>query len=397
MDFTITKNDFYEALHKVIGVIPQKTTISILSCLSMSLEDELLSLTGTDLEISVTATVPVKSSTSGAVAVPARLLSEIVRELPDVPLHIRSDNSTKIIISTDKGEYKISTQPIEDFPKISVEEGQFSFVLDGKLFKRIIDKTSFAVSTDELRPALTGINMEINATDLRFVATDGHRLVRMVYNNFSAPEENQKNLIIPTKALMLLLRNLSDEDKVSIKTGEDHIVFNLNSATVYSKLINGSYPNYERVIPSGNDKKLHINREQLVAALRRVSIFSSSLTHQIRLIMSPNEISIQSEDIEFGAEAKESIPASFNADWLQIGYNSSYLLDVIRHLDNEEIVFVLKDSVSAAIISPSVQQKDEELLMLLMPIRINEDTVEGEDLSSEEVNQSPESEEVEVE
>ena len=373
MNFTISKSVLYDALQKVVGVVPQKTTISILTCILLELEDNKLRLTGTDLEISVTLSLDVDGSGNGAVAIPAKLFSEIVRELPDVPLSFATEAGDKVILSTEKGEYKIAAQPKEDFPKISVEQSDLEFDLEGELLSRLTNKTIFAVSNDELRPALTGILMELLPHEIRFVGTDGHRLSRIASSKFSAPDETQHNLIVPTKALNLMLKSLNEEETVSIKIGEDHIVFSLENSIIYSKLINGTYPNYERVIPDDNDRKLIVERELLISTLRRVSIFSSSLTHQVRLVLSPSEMTIHSEDIEFGAEAKETIPASFNGNWLQIGYNSNYLIDILRHLDSDQLVFELKDSVSAAVIYPPEQEPDEILTMLLMPIRINEE------------------------
>ncbi len=396
MNFTISKADFNEALHKVIGVVPQKTTIPILSCILIDLQDDRLSLTGTDLEISITTSAKVTSSEGGSVAIPARLLSEIVRELPDVPLTISTESANKVILRTDKGEYKISTQLKEDFPKITIEEGEFAFTLDAEQLARMVDKTAFAVSTDELRPALTGINMEIFSNELRFVATDGHRLCRVISKGFKIDDKFQRNLIVPTKTLNLLVRNLGEMKSVNIQVGEDHIVFMLDNTVIYSKLISGSYPNYERVIPIDNDKKLQINRELLISTLRRVSVFSNSLTHQVRLILTAAEVTVKSEDIEYGAEGKEVIPAVFSADWMQVGYNSSYLLDILRHLDGEEVIFEVKDSTSAAILYPAEQKSNESVVMLIMPIRINEEATEVSEPTQPEPDEGSMSEEVEV-
>jgi len=373
MNFTTSKKEFFEALQKVIGVVPQKTTISILTCILMDLNDDTLQLTATDLEISITTSLQVSGHEKGSVAIPAKILLEIVRELPEVPLHILADTSNKIILQTEKGEYKIATQPKEDFPKISVEEGEFSFSVDAALLSRMVEKTIFAVSVDELRPALTGINVELYANEMRFVATDGHRLAKVAKLNFPIKKDIRKNLIIPTKTMNLLIKN-PQTSVVRIQIGEDHVVFYLENSVVYSKLINGTFPNYDRVLPKDNDKELRVNRDLLIAALRRVSIFSSSLTHQVRLILANNEITIRSEDIDFGAEAKETIPAQFNEEWLQIGYNSNYLMDVLRHVETEEVVFELKDGNNSAIITPALTEEGETVLYLLMPIRINEES-----------------------
>ena len=372
MNFSVSKKEFFDALQKVIGVVPPKTTISILTCILLDLRNGKLSLTGTDLEISITTTLDVDGNEEGSVAIPAKILVEIVRELPDVPLTIFSEADNKVTIKTDKGEYKLATQPREDFPQISVEEGELAFQLDAGLLGRMADQTMFAVSADELRPALTGINMELMPGEIRFVATDGHRLAKITVQNGMLQEDVRRNLIIPTKTLHLLLRNLQQNAAVGIQIGEDHIVFTLERAVVYSKLISGTYPNYERVLPKDNDKTLQVNREQLIASLRRVAIFSSSLTHQVRLMIAADEMTIRSEDLEFGAEAREVIPATFNGEWLQIGYNSTYLMDVLRHLEGEEVLFELKDATSAALLKPVEKREGEEIIMLLMPIRINE-------------------------
>ena len=379
MNFTISKSELNEALQKVVGVVPQKTTISILTCLLVELQESQLRLTGTDLEISVTHTLSVDSIEDGAVAVPAKLFVEIVRELPDVPINIISDSNDRIILKTDKGEYKIATQPREDFPNITVEESEHSFLIKSKHLTEMTEKTIFAVSNDELRPALTGINVELVDSSLIFVGTDGHRLAKVVYKDFQdqAAEQHVK-MIVPTKALNLMIRNLQENEQVNVQIGEDHVVFRLKDAIIYSKLISGTYPNYERVLPDNNDKTLRVNRELLISTLRRVSIFSSSLTNQVRLVLSPDEITIHSEDIEFGAEAKESIPGIFSDERLQIGYNSTYLLDILRHIYTEEVTFDLKDSGSAAIIHPTEQPEQEEITMLLMPIRISEEEPRNE-------------------
>ncbi len=373
MNFTTSKREFFETLQKVIGVVPQKTTISILTCVLMDLDGDKLQLTGTDLEISITTSLQVSGQENGSVAIPAKILLEIVRELPDVPLSISTDSGNKLILKTEKGEYKIATQPKEDFPKINVEEGELSFAIDSALLNRMVEKTIFAVSMDELRPALTGINIELYPNEIRLVSTDGHRLAKVAKSNFPIKKDIRKNLIVPTKTMNLLLKNQQDKP-VKIQIGEDHVVFHMENAVVYSKLINGTFPNYDRVLPKDNDKELRVNRDLLIAALRRVSIFSSSLTHQVRLILSSTETTIRSEDIEFGAEAKETIPSQFSAEWLQIGYNSNYLMDVLRHVETDEVVFELKDSNNSAIITPAETEEGESVLYLLMPIRISEET-----------------------
>ena len=373
MNFSISKNEFYEALHKIVGVVPQKTTMSILTSILFELEGNKLKMTGSDLEISVSLSLNVTANESGSAAIPAKLLLEIVRELPNVSLNIFSDKNDKVTIKTEKGEYKIATLPKEDFPHINFEESHLNFELSSDIFSQMTNKTIFAVSNDELRPALTGIYMEIEPSLLRFVSTDGHRLSRYIYKSFASGDNVKQNLIVPTKALNLALRNIKSDQDINIQIGDDHIIFQLDSAVIYSKLINGTYPDYERVIPSENDKNLIVNRDLLLSTLRRISIFSNSITNQVRVSLSQDEMMIHSEDIEFGAEGRETIQVDYAGDSMQIAYNSLYLMDILKHLDSEDVKFELKDSEHAAILKPSETDSAQDITMLLMPIRISEE------------------------
>jgi DNA polymerase-3 subunit beta len=238
----------------------------------------------------------------------------------------------------------------------------------------MINRTIFAVSTDELRTTLMGVYFQLLAEGFRCVATDGHRLVKINTNLIKSPEY-QKNVIVPTKALALILRNietLETPQNINISFGENHLIFRLDETFVYTKIIEGQYPRYENVIPTDNDKKMIINKEQLSAAVRRVAIFSNSFTHQIKFDINNNVLKISSEDIEYGGEANEEIQVSYSAETLEIGYNGIYVLDLIKNIDTEEVVFVLKDSVSAAIVTPVSQKANEDLMMLIMPIRLTD-------------------------
>jgi DNA polymerase-3 subunit beta len=185
----------------------------------------------------------------------------------------------------------------------------------------------------------------------------------------------QKNVIVPTKALSLILRNLESTDEikqVKISFGENHVIFRFSETFIYSKIIEGQYPKYENVIPMDNDKKMTVNKEELTAAVKRVAIFSNSFTHQIKFDIKSDVLKISSEDIEYGGEGTEEIAVKYDLDELEIGYNGLYVLELIRNIDTDEVVFTLKDSISAAIVTPITQIENENLMMLIMPIRLNE-------------------------
>lgn len=372
MKFKVNKKDFHSAIQNIIGVVPMKTTIPILGNILLDLQGDELTLTGTDLEVSISTRINVQGSEDGAVAIPAKILFEIVRELPDIPVELECDEEHRISLNTEKGFYRLSGESKEDFPKVSHDETQASFTVSAEHFDSMINKTIFAVSTDELRSTLMGVYFNVSESDMRLVATDGHRLVKVIDKTFSSTDF-QNDAIIPTKALNLLSRNLDDSKEIQIKLSEDHIIFELDKTTIYSKGIEGQFPNYERVIPVDNDKEVLIDRELLSASVKRVAIFSNSITHQVRFSLSNNLLHVQSEDIEFGGEAKEKIEVDYSEEDMEIGYNANYLLDILRHLDTKEVILKIKDPISAAIIYPGEQQEKEDTLMLLMPIRLNED------------------------
>ncbi|NIR48515.1 DNA polymerase III subunit beta, partial [candidate division KSB1 bacterium] len=222
------------------------------------------------------------------------------------------------------------------------------------------------------RTTLMGVYLKVMENELRMVSTDGHRLAKIVDKGFKS-SGFESETIIPTKALNLLLRNVRDAKDIKVSVSDDHIVFELLDTVIYSKCIEGQFPNYERVIPVDNDKRMIVDRELLSSSVRRVSIFSNSITNQIRFSLSKNLVKIQSEDIEFGGEGQESIESDYDGEDLEVGYNANYLLDILKHLDTDEVILELKDPISAGLIYPTTQKENEDLLMLLMPIRLNEE------------------------
>ena len=388
MQFTTPKNELLDVLQRILGVVPVKTTIPILSNILLELKDDELAVSGTDLEISISSTIKVSGHVDGAVAIPAKVFSDIIRELPDVPINITLEDNNRVRIEAGKGVYRVAGEPHEDFPQINVEESEKEFVISGDKLYRLIDKTIFAISSDELRPALTGVYVEIRSNEVRFVGTDGHRLSKMIVKDFSF-EEYERSVVVPSKTLNLLLRSLEGNKMVKVKIGEDHIVFGLDGTLINSKLINSQYPNYERVIPIDNDKRLIVNKDLLHSTLRRSIIFSNTLTHQVRFDITPSTATIIAEDIEFGGEAKEELPVQFDGESMSIGYNAAYLIDVLRHIDTDEVIFELMSSGTAAIIYPTEQKEKENVTMLLMPMRLNEDEEEEEQEEPTEPEDTP--------
>ena len=377
MKFISNKADFFQALQRVIGVIPAKTTIPILGNILFALDGKRLQLTGTDLEVSILTTLEVDGQTPGSVTIPAKKIYDIVRELPEVPLQLEVDERFRATLASDKGQYRIVGQSSDEYPQIAAGQAESTLTYGLPRFLKMVETTQFAVSLDELRTTLMGVLLELREQELRMVATDGHRLVR--YSDLSFRNKDRAlQVIVPTKALHLLARNSDRHDTVELAIGENHIVFRTPATTIFSKLINGQFPNYERVIPTDNDQELIVEREALISAVRRVSLFANQTTQQVRFSLSKNSLSVQAEDEQVGGDAKETLPVVFKGSKMEIGYNSAYLLEILRHLETPEVLFVLKDPASAAILRPQAAAKEqaegvrEELMMLLMPIRLND-------------------------
>ena len=371
MKFTVTKSTLFEALQRMIGIIPTKTTIPILTNILFELEKSRLRLTGTDLEVSILTSLDVLGERDGKAAFPAKKLFDLIRELPDTPLAFDCDTGNRLTIKTEKGQYKISGETSEDYPHIAAEEYALNFSYSPAVFLKMVEKTIFAVSSDELRTTLMGVLLDLKPGELRMVATDGHRLSKMQDLQFAYQGEAAQ-VIMPVKALQLLSRNLGAAKEMDLAISRDHITFKLGATTIYSKVINGQYPAYERVIPSDNNLTMQVERDLLSAAVRRSSIFASQHTHQVRWSLEPNALTVVAEDVEVGGNSRETIAVEYEGASMEIGYNANYILEIMRHLDAEHAVFKLRDGGSAAIIEPSTPPEGLNFMMLLMPIRLNE-------------------------
>jgi len=371
MKFSILQSQLLKGLQKVSGVVPTKSTTPALENILFEIQNNELKITGTDLEVSITTAAKIQDvQKEGAIALPAKVITEMIRSLSEMPIHFELDENNRIKIKTEQGVYQISGISKENFPEVPKPGEEKTIEMDSQKLGRMFGKTIFAVSSDELRPALMGVFMQISNDEFRMVATDGHRLSKIVDKSFRFDQESMQ-MILPPKAIQIALKNLDDEGKTTLEVGENGLSFVFDETILFTRLVEGQYPDYERVIPGDNHIQVHIDRNQLMASVRRVSIFSSALTHQIRFAFEPGKLVIFSEDMDIGGEAREELKVDYNEESMEIGYNSQYVLDILKNIDTEEVVFKMKNPVSAALVTPSIQQDDEELLMLLMPIKLS--------------------------
>ena len=290
--------------------------------------------------------------------------------MPEIDLTFNVDNNFKIQIESALGKYKISGQNKTEFPSVPLVESEHKMELKNHVLKYMIEKTIFACSSDSLRPALTGVYCQIMENEYRMVATDGHRLAKVITKDFKNPGFTE-DIIVPTKALNFVARNLPEEGEHQVVISENHILYELPNTKIYSRLIKDPYPDYERVIPEENSKQMTINKEQLVSSVKRVSLFSNPLTYQVRLSLNKDSLGIYAQDIDFGGEANESIACEFNSEPMEIAYNANYLLDILRHLESEEVNFFVEDEDGPGVVVPSKKNETEDILMLIMPVRLN--------------------------
>lgn len=368
MKFNVSSSELVKALSAVSGAVPNKATLPILETILFETEDGRLKLTATDLEISIIEYMDADIEDGGSVAIPARRLVETLRQLPDIPVAFEVDDNFNIKFRTDKGTYKLVGDDPDEFPEVpNLDEGH-TLNTTKDIILKAIEKTLFAVSGDDLRPAMMGVYFEMGPEESKFVATDGHRLVKYIKTDLTSDEE--LSFIVPEKALSLVQKALHAEE-CDMQVTDDHVQFKSGNTIVITRLINEQYPNYESVIPHENDKVMTISKEQMLSTVKRVAIFSSSTTRQIRLQLNKDKLTIRAEDIDMSSEAKETIACEFAEEEMEIGFNAKYLADVLGNVDGDEVFFEFSTPNRAGIVKPSEEGDEEQMLMLVMPVMLN--------------------------
>lgn len=374
MKFSASSADLLKALTTVGGAVPSKSTLPILECILFEqVDDTGLRLSATDLEISIVQRINVQLETNGTgagqrIAVPAKRLLDTLRALPELPIQFSADDEFQIVLKTDMGEYKMVGHDGADYPALPELQSEQRIETEGALLRRAIQKTSFAVSKDALRPAMMGIYFQIGPDEGRTVATDGHRLVKLQLESLKA--DAQIEFIVPEKAMSLAGKVVTDEH-CTIMVDEGYVGFDFGNSRILARLIDEAYPNYEAVIPLENEKRMVVNRDAMLSAVKRVGLYSSSMTNQIRLSLDEDRVEVSAEDIERSSEAHETVRCDYNSEPMVIGFNSVYLTEVLSHVDAEEAVFEFSSPNRAGVVTPEEQADDEHMLMLIMPVMLN--------------------------
>lgn len=372
MTFIVSSSLLLKHLKSISSVLNNNSSIPILDCFLFNLNDGHLKVTASDMETTINSSVAVESKDNGSIAIPAKTLLEALSNLPEQPITFKIDvlkNSTKLI--TETGNYNLSCHNSDEYPKLPSLDEAATIVLKSEVLSQSINKTIFATGNDELRPVMSGVYFQFEEESAIFVATDAHKLVRYVRKDAQAGMA--VNFIMPKKPLAALKSLLTGiDDAVKIEFNKSNAYFSFGNINLICKLIDGKYPNYEAVIPKVNPNKLTIDRQLLLSAIKRVSVFANKSTHQIRLTINGSQLVVSAEDLDYSNDGKETLTCSFVGEDMEIGFNSKFIIDMLQNLDCDEINLEMSMPNKAGIITPSTKPNPaENILMLVMPVMLN--------------------------
>jgi DNA polymerase-3 subunit beta len=368
MRFTIARERLQEGLAAVAASVPAKTTLPVLANLLVETTERGIRLSGTDLDMAVSTELSADVDAQGAITIPAKKLAEIVRELPSAPVKVGAVGEQRITLECGRAKFRLLGLPRDEFPSFPAVRFDESWRIRSGDLQKLIAHTAFAASTEESRPILNGVLWELRPERMRMVATNGHRLAKMDLPITSAGAPSG-DLIVPPKALEQIRRLFPAEEELEIARGDNHLGFRSPFTAVYTRLIEGPYPNYEQVIPKDNDRIALADKNALVAALKRMSVIASDQTHRIRLSFNAGmlKFSVQTPDL---GEAQDELPISYEGDPLDIGFNANYLLEILRFVPTDEVRLTFKAPERAATLEPVGWQEPGQFLSLVMPLRL---------------------------
>ena len=377
MNFEIDKKEFAKGLSLMQSVAGRKTTLPILSHILLEWDKNSLYLTGTDLETGIREELPVKIHQKGKASVSAKKLYEIVRELPEETIHIQKKDNQWITLQCGKSIFNLAGLDPEEFPSLpSYQEENFSSV-PTRLIREMIEKTVFAASNEESRYHLNGVLFaqakQTGKDALRMVATDGHRLSMIDRENQKIRGVEEKGVIIPKKGVLEIRRIIGDrdgEEEMGIYFNATHGFFKMGKSLTVIRLIDGEFPEYEQVIPKGNDKKLVMTKEKMISSLKRVSTMASERMEGVKFSVRANSVEMSSTHQDFG-DAKEEVEVVYEGTPLQVGFNARYLIEALNVIDTEEVLMELKDEGSPGILRPSSSSPGfSNQISIIMPMRL---------------------------
>lgn len=371
MKFIVSSSALLKQLQHISGVINANTVLPILEDFLFEVEKNKLSVVATDLETVMRIQLDIEAKDSGKVCIPAKILLDSLKNIPDQPLTFNIDKNFGIELTSDNGKYKVMGENPDNFPKEPAADDTTTFNTTCEVLLTAINKTLFAVSNDDLRPAMTGVYFELDKKSMQTVATDAHRLVRYKRTDVSCPKND--SFIVPKKPLTLLKTALPlNKDEISISYNSNHLFVKHGTTQMSCRLIDARFPDYKVVIPTDNPYKLVVNKNEFQGALRRVSIFSNKSTNQVALSIAGSELELTAQDIDFSFEGDERMKCQYDGEDLSIAFNAKFLIEMLSAADSDEVKMELSTPTKAGIIKPTEQDENEELMMLVMPLMLNQ-------------------------
>ena len=372
MKISVVKENLLKAVNAISPIVPTRSTMPALYNILLEAEEGEeggLKIVATDLDISLSHKLKANVKKSGAITIPARKLGEIVRELPNAPVSIEQiDEKVKIVC--DKSSFILPSIPKSDFPAFPEKSFEGAFTVSNAIMSKLVSSTSYAAGKDDDRPILKGILWEINKDESSMVSTNGHRLAKMVYKektNVSEP----LNVVVPPKALEMVEKLCSEDGSVEVVIDGSHLGIRENDTVIFSRLIEGTYPNYEQVIPFHNNKTAVIDTEKLNETLRRMLILANTATYRVRLYFKDNllNVSVKTEDL---GEGEDTVEMEYKDEPLEIYFNGSYLLDVLKYLGSEQVKICMQNSESGILLVPASESEKQRHLNVIMPLKVTE-------------------------
>ena len=374
MKFIVSSTGLFSHLQAIGRVINSKNTLPILDSFLLELNDGILSMTASDNETTMSTSIEVAENDGNCrFAINAKTILDALKEIPEQPLTFDFNPSTlEIFVQYMNGRYSVVAQNADEYPiPVTLGENAVHVEMEASTLLNGINRALFATADDELRPVMNGIYFDITTDDLTMVASDGHKLVR---NKNYTTKGNEKAAFILPKKPATLLKNLlgKEQGNVNIDFDDRNATFTLPNYRMVCRLIEGRYPNYNSVIPQNNPHKVTIDRAILLSALKSVSVFSSQASSLIKLRLQENQLVLSGQDIDFSTSAEESINCSYNGSPMSIGFKATFLIDILNNLSGQDVVIELADPSRAGVLVPAEQEENEDLLMLLMPMMLND-------------------------
>tara|TARA_Y100001954_G_C15779959_1_gene589249 strand:+ start:812 stop:1930 length:1119 start_codon:yes stop_codon:yes gene_type:complete len=371
MKFIVNSTSLLREIQKLNSVISTNNTLPILDNFLFEVNSSVMTIIASDLEVTMMSNISVESNSEGRITIPARILTDTLKTFSKEPLTFIIDLESYLIeIVSELGNYKLSGQNADEFPKTPKLSSSSSVVFNSEIFVNAIGKTLFASGNDDLRPVMSGVFCELTSEHTTFVATDAHKLVKHI--RYDLKSEKSTSFILPKKPLQILKNNLDVDSDLKLEFNDTNVLFSFDNITVICRLIDGKYPNYDAVIPKENPNKLTIETKSLLNSIKRVSIYANKTTHQIRLKIAGSDLQISSEDLDFSNKAEERLVCQYEGVDMEIGFNSKFVIDMLNNIGSEKISLEMSSPNRAGIILPlDGLDEGENTLMLVMPVMLN--------------------------